>query len=367
MCKLKISEKLARGIEYLGEYKSEQGFFNAVKEIEGNTQRIDFNLGKAEFVGIDSPVEDEKMADIYDAGGFAVKLDGHTYKLSAKAESDMALRLGITGPTLSVLPKDSLAKILSICKSQFTKEDDKAMMVQIGDKVYAVLSDGYKVILADEVYRSAAKPIHRMGGEFVSGYLTVDNFFAEYKLNNPEIVNSYKQKCGTDFNALPVVTVETSNTGLSSVSITPKFLINGNRVITVGKSIDAAHKGETTIEKVKENCEQIFAIFQEAISGLAKLKTVRIQHPMMCFKNIAKRCQMPKGYSMMAAADFEGELLEGEEVTAFDIYVGLTEAIFHASNDGRSKVYVNNLTEICARALTLDFTRYDLPYAEWDK
>lgn len=364
MCKLKVSEKLSRNMEYLGNYKSEQGFFNAVKELEENTHRLEFNLGETEFIGLDNPPENEQMEEIYSAGGFAVKVDGNTYKLSAKAESDMALRLGITGPTLAALPKSKLAKILGICKTQFTKE--KGLLVQVGEKVYAVLSDGYKVIPADEVYRAAARPIHKMGGVFVGGYLTVDNFFAEYQLQNPEIINAYKQKLGTDFSAVPVVSVETSNTGLSSVSITPRFM-KGNQSFIIGHSIDAAHKGSVSIETVKENCSQIFAIFQEAINGLAKLKNVKIQYPVQCFKNIARRCQMSKPFSLMALADFEGEILEGDEVTAFDIYVGLTEAIFHASNSGKPKNFVDNLTEQCARALTLDFAKYDTPYSEWDK
>ena len=283
----------------------------------------------------------------------------------------MCERLGISGPTLAKFSKSELAQILKFCSEKFTDEDS-ATLVKIGDRAAAVLSDHYKVVKADEIYKETSRAIKKLGGEFLGGYLTVDDFLVAYTLKNQGISKVYQEKLEDDDffkDAVPVVQVATSNTGFSSVSIIPQFKVK-NRLITIGRSMKEAHKGNTDIDKVKENLNQIFSIFKEAIEGLEKLKNVEIDNPEFCFKNVAKRVLLPKKYTMLAAADFEGtvEYLNdiGKSVTAYDIYVGLTETIFHAENDGRPKEFINNLTELVSRSLFVDYKRYDTPYSDWD-
>lgn len=343
--------------------KTEDDFLNEVKEVEFNTSYIPVEIASLNFVGggdtnVLNLEENEKS-------GFFVNCNsGNKLSLACRPYSVKTFcdRLGISGPLLSKISNEKLAELLNFCKQEYPV-NESIQIVKLGeDCCLAALSDGYKVLAADEVFTKAFVEIKKLGGEFSSGYIDADIFHASFILKNEQLKEIYAEKFEEFSNGMPMLDIETSNTGLSSVSIIPKFKFKDFELI-VGKPLKVLHKGNSDMTAVDEAIGQIFPIFKSSIDGLARLKKVRIENPLFCFKNIAKRVLLPKKYSMLAAENFENFL--GNEVNAFDVYWGLTEVLFYAKNDERPQVFLNMLEEQIARALYLDYSKYDVPYSEW--
>lgn len=360
----KIINELIAGRELC--LKDENDFLNAVKDVSANTYFVPVEMRALEFQGIgdESALTSETGFDC----GFSVIRSGEygdktSYSCRPYAVKTLCDRLGISGSVLSKFDNEKLARLLKSCAVEYS-DGEQVQIAKIQDKCIAVLSGNYKVLPADTVFEEAVRAIRDLGGAYATGYVSLDLFYASYCLNNKELVNAYRDKFDEFTEAVPIVTIETSNTGLSSVSFTPKFKIK-NLEIIVGKPLRALHKGDSDIAIVKENSKQIFAIFKAAIEGLDKLKKIQIEHPITCFKNVARRVLLPKKYSMMAAENFENFVEDGEKITAYDLYLALAEVMFYAESDDRPKTFITNLQEQVSRALYVDFGKYDIPTSEW--
>lgn len=341
---------------------NEDEFLKNVREVENNTSYITVEIPKLRFVG--EGEENILNFEEYDINSKNFRVETNAFSLSCRpyAVKTICDRLGVSGPVLSRFSNQKLAKILNFCKKEYSKEEC-IQIVKLGeDSCLAALSDGYKVLEADEVFTKAFAEIKKLGGEFSFGYIDADIFHASFILKNEQLKEIYAEKFEEFSNGVPMLDIETSNTGLSSVSIIPKFKFKDFELI-VGKPLKVLHKGNSDMAAVNEAIGQIFPIFKSSIDGLSRLKKVRIENPLFCFKNIAKRVLLPKKYSMLAAENFENFL--DDDVNAFDVYWGLTEVLFYAKNDERPQVFLNMLEEQIARALYLDYSKYDVPYAEW--
>ena len=367
MCKLTVKAKIERGDYDFGTYISEPGFLSAVKEVENSTERKVIGIKNLYFVGNDDKENILNAVPTDIDAGFALAADesglydeSDLIQCRPYAVKTLCDRLGISGSVLLKFANTELVDILKKCTEKF--EDDKVTIVKVGPRAAAVLSGNYKVIPADEVLVSASKKLKKFGGSFKSGYITIDGLSADYIIDNPDISKAYSEFANLK-GAIPSVTVSTSNTGLGAAEIVPKFAFK-NRDVIIGAPLKTLHKGSGDIDKVTENFEQIFALFQQSAKNLKKLKGVKIDHPVECFKNVAKRVLLPKKYSLMAADDFEGFV--DEDTTAYDIYFGLAEILFYAESDDKPKSYIGMLQEQIARALFLDYSRYDTPTADWN-
>lgn len=343
--------------------KTEDEFLDKVKEVEANTSYIPAEIASLNFIG-DGDTNVLELEENEKSNFFVNCNSGNELSLTCRPYSVKTFcdRLGISGPLLSKISNVKLAELLNFCKQEYPA-NEIIQVVKLGDNCcLAALSDGYKVLEADEVFVKAFTEIKKLGGKYSSGYIDADIFHASYILRNKQLQEIYAEKFEEFSNGTPMLDIETSNTGLSSVSIIPKFKFKDFELI-VGKPLKVLHKGNSDMAAVDEAIGQIFPIFKSSIDGLTRLKKVRIENPLCCFKNIAKRVLLPKKYSMLAAENFETFL--SDEVNAFDIYWGLTEVLFYAKNDERPQVFLNMLEEQVARALYLDYPKYDVPYSEW--
>lgn len=343
--------------------KDETEFLNTIKEIENNTSYSEVLVKDMYFKG-NSKVENTLLSDENDCSAISLYLQGDKkYDCRPYAIKTACDRLGISGPVLNRFNNGKLAGVLNICKEEYPTE--KILMVKMGNNLcLAMLSDGYKILSAEQVFTKASEEAMKLGGSYNSGYITADIFSATYSIHNQKLESIYKDKFEELENSTPMITVETSNTGLSSVSVFPKFKIK-NREIMIGKPLRTLHKGKSDLNTVKENFNQIYPMFKEAIEGLERLKKIRIENPLFCLKNIAKRVLIPKKYALMAAEDFENFIGFDNTITAYDVYFALSEVLFYAENDNKPKSTINNLQEQVARALYIDFAKYDVPYSDW--
>lgn len=344
-------------------FTSEEKYLKGVKTVENNTDFISKEISSLKFLGDKEKNNILKNESEAFESSFKICTEDGMYTCRPYSAKSLCERIGISGSVLSKLDNEQLSKLLRSCVRVYGSEEE-IIIAKIGDKCIAVLSDGYKILPASDLFKDATPEIEKLGGKFVSGFIGLDIFESDYILKNKALEDLYSEKFDELTDAVPMVSVSTSNTGLSAVTITPKFKIKGVDII-IGKSLKILHKGSSNPDTIKENIGQIFSMFKAASEELSKLKKVKIENPLSCFKNVAKRVLLPKKYALMAAEDFENFIDDGEEITAYDIYFGLSEVIFHAENDERPKLFINNLQELVSRALFIDFSKYDTPNSEW--
>lgn len=367
--KISVNQKIAEGRNYFGTYKSDAGFFNCIKSIEEATNRIDCPINELKIIDIDSSncrnIPENIFYTAKNSSGFVLKFNDQYFALRNESIANLVNRAIPGNASLQHLSKSSIQKVLNICLKEI-KEDKGAKIIQLGDYAISVLSDDYRPIDAHQVFKAANKKIKKIGGEFSSGEASIDYFSCKWIINNDELVSEYKKSFdGRDWNVKPILSVTTSNTGFSAVNITPKFQ-NSHCEFIIGKPLSVAHKGEGSVENVSEKLENIYAIFQKSIADLNKLKDIIIAYPINTFKNVAKAIGLQKKYALLALQDFESFIDDEPIITAHDIYMGLTEAIYYGSKDTRNKRSNDDMQEIVARAITVDWSKYDLPVSDWN-
>lgn len=333
-------------------------FLSTVKNFEKETHHDTIPVKKLVLWGDENTYTlDEQENTINKTAGFRIN-----YKpCRPYAVRTMCDKLGISGSVLSKFNDKKLAKILKQCIIEFSSKDS-VQVVSFENVVLSVLSENYKYLSAVEIFEKIAEEVNNLGGNFKKGYVDLDSFNAFYELKNNKIKMAYSEILPELSDAVPVLSVSTSNTGLSSVSIVPMFALK-NAVFAIGRPLKVFHKGDASIDVVAENINQIYAMFKEAVDGLSRLKKIKIENPADCFKNVAKRVLLPKRYVVPALESFEC-CIPDENVTAYDIYLGLTDVILYAQLDNRPAGFINTLREQIARALYVDFQKYDVPYSD---
>lgn len=344
-------------------FSNEKEFLAEVQGIEKRTNREDMAIRSVKF-----GKENDNVAHPFDDNGeFVIKITKNKEKqlipCRGYAVNTLAQRLGIQGPVLDRMNGKELTDIFKRCAKKFRPEE-KMKVIELDGKILAVLSDGYKVIPADTIYDMAKSEVDRIGSTFLEGYVTDDIFAATYRIDNKEVKAAYDDFDELTGDAVPMVAIATSNTGFSSVSITPMFRMRGRDII-IGKALNACHKGSSDEKVIEENLAQIFPLFKEAAETLARLQKVTIEHPEKCILNVADRVHLPRKWVKMAAEELEHLIGWNQTVTAYDIYLALTEVMFHAQNAGSTKAIIDALREQVARVLFVDFKKYDVPYSNY--
>lgn len=342
-------------------YFTKEDFLKEVKEIEARTNRDDMPIRSVKFG------ENVSEFPFDDGAGFTIKvnINGERAYIPCRgyAVRTLCQRLGIEGPVLDRMNGKELTEILKKCAKKFRPEE-QMKVVELDGTVLAVLSSGYKVMPADEIYRMAEDEVSKLGSKYLEGFVTDDIFSATYQITNPEIRRAYDGFGELSGDAVPMVRITTSNTGFSSVSVIPMFRLRGRDII-IGRSLNACHKGNSDEKTIEENLAQIFPLFKEAAEGLERLQKVVIEFPEKCILNVADRVHLPRKYVKLAAEELEHMISWNQSVTAYDIYFALTEVMFHAQNAGAPKTALDNLREQVARVLFVDFKKYDVPYSKF--
>lgn len=364
--KISVNKKIEEGRMDYGTYKSDIGFFNCINTIEESTERIDCPICDLRIINADNcqGVPENILAASKKSNGFVLKYNNQYFALRPESVNNLINRAIPGNASLQHLSKDSMQKVINICLKEMMSNKG-AKIIKLGDYAISVLSDEYKPINAYEVFKESNKKIRKVGGVFESGVASIDYFIGKWIIQNEELISEYKKNfTDHDWNVTPVLSVSTSNTGFSAVNIIPKFK-NSHCEFIIGKPLSVAHKGDGNIDTVTEKLENIYSIFEKSISDLNKLKDIVISYPVNTFKNVAKAIGLQKKYAFLALQDFESFIDNESEISAHDIYMGLTEAIYYGSKDSRNKRTNENMQEIVARAITVNWSKYDLPVSDW--
>jgi len=335
-------------------------FICAVSEIEKNTSWIKTKTSGLNVCSLPEKKESSTSDSIY----LNLNTD-EDVKIRKIALPSLYARAKISGAALSKISKADLAYILTCCLKT-VPEDEEAQAVIVGNKISAVHSERYVRMDSTAIFQMADKTIKSLfpNAAFVAGGLNHEKSRAKYEINDTRLINAYHDSISIADRAIkPEVYVNTSNVGLSGADIYPCFR-NGNVSFIIGNPLCVKHNGNASLEKFQENANMLYSLFQKCIKNFIRMKSIQIHYPANCFLNVAKRIGIPKKLAIKAFDDFKA-LVCSPFSNAHDVYIGLTQTLAYAKADGKTSGEISTLRENIARALTINWTDYDLPTIGW--
>lgn len=343
-------------------FKNVEEFLEETKNIETATRR---NLHKARALQIKGikKLTAEQLVKNYNMSmdlaeeakrhcSYIVKIGTRWFPLSSLSKASLQERAGVAGQALDKLRPEQYSRVLNTC---LKTTSEKSTIVFYNDVVLAFLSQNYKILKIDEIYSAVDDKIKSLNGKFVSGETDIETVSALYKLPLA-VTQGYKHIIPDT--AVPVVSVRTSNIGLSGANIFPLFEYK-NSYVQIGDPLLLQHKGNATIDLFKENIDQIYALYQKSLKAINDLKSIRIDNPLDCLINVAQQIKIPKKYLSSLLVDFQVSMKEVVATTAYDVYNALLEAIFYAKEDGKNDKQISNLRENLARVIKFNWKSYD--------
>lgn len=339
-------------------YSEYDKFISDLKKVEELTERVPVSLKKLDVNIIKKDVEGDLQLNI-PGSVFEnnITINNGEYVLRDDAIRSLCDRAKISGQSLTKISRSVLVSFLKECFKVVKDED--GLIIKIGDKVSAILSDGYKVLEVNDVFESANETFKTsLDAVFLSAIISKEIFDAvwEIKKFKSEILSCYSTSLFSSKNTKPIIEVMTSNTGFSGANIYPK-LKRGSLKFPIGKPLVLEHKGESSLKKFKENLELVYSLYKKSLKNFEDLKKIRIIHYKDCFKSVAKKIGLPKKYTALALEDFLDEVDGQNSVSAFDIYLGMTEILAYAQSYSKSNTLY--LEELLSRALFINWEDYD--------
>lgn len=164
--------------------------------------------------------------------------------------------------------------------------------------------------------------------------------------------------------AMPVVRFNTSDTATSSATVRPMFML-GKSFVQLVDDISVAHTrrvsanskdGVSLFEQKLD--EELYARMFEAVENLTALTEIEIQHPTNVIVGICNKFRIAKKYGNSALEQTWVTELNGESVSAHDVFLLLNQAISEAKD---STVVFDLGEKLCALANPkFDWAAYDV-------
>ncbi len=297
--------------------------------------------------------------------GLILKLDDTPYLVRDCAVKSILARAKINGNALTKVDTSTLAKILNYCmnvangNALFRFSEEKISAVHSANESdYSILNLPELFSRTNDYLQFTYNNCNFMDAAFshslTSALWSVDD--KSLKEIYDDLLNTHKVEHGE---IVPAVRLTTSDIGISSATLFPILLMGDRKIPTVvGDLIKLEHKNGATIDDFEFNLSLLYSTFQAAISNIADLLNIKIKNPVNCMIGVIKKIGLPKKYSLEAVENFK-ELHDESEVTAYDIYLGISEVIFIMQCAKCSPTQIINTEEMIARALSIRWKDYD--------
>jgi len=355
-----------------------EGFIKAVNDYESNvswrereTKALTFEAiphfpltfeQDAANLGISDMEAFEDTAN--DTGFGLVVNDGYeNHLLRAGAFRSICDRLHISGSTLSKLDRKDLATVFSIC-AKVVK--GKSLIRHDGHKVCAIQgadSGEYAILHSPTIFESVNRILDTdyNGSTFVTGSLTHDFLLGKWDMSAYSGVLLQKAaSCGLNTGGFtPSLLVGTSDTGYSSVVITPVLQRHGNGIVPILGGIKVKHKNRANMQKVEEAVNMVLTSFDENVASLAELSNIKIENGRNAILAIGKHIALPRK-AVYEAAEVFAALNPSDYTTAFEVYLSLCEAASLANAADNSPLKVCRINDNLGKALKCRWRDYDI-------
>lgn len=290
------------------------------------------------------------------------------YPVRRCAIASILSRARISGNALSKVKKAELAQILNYCvnvaggKSLLRVADEKVSAMHGGDESeYAVLS-------MPELFHLVTEALSRdfTGYRFVGGHFDHSMATAVWSFeDNDDLTGIYRDaldKHGIASETMtPAVRFTTSDTGTSGANLYPMLLSGAcKHSIMLGSPLKLEHKHGATLDKFQELLDMLYTQYQTAIEQVTKLLDIDVSYPRQAMLRVMKKIGIPKKLAFQTLDLFLGQ--HGEEAcTAYEVYLGICEAVFLQESGGATGSRIAQMEENISRALKVRWGEYDYP------
>lgn len=316
----------------------------------------------------DSTVSQEAISDTADNLGLAIKVGGRYFPVRDTAYKSLLDRARINGTALPKLSREKLAEVLNSC---LAIHRDSALLLIRDEKVSAAHSGDtkdYSVLEIDQLLTELQKKMDERfpGNEFDMGYTDHAITSAAWKLpdQREDLLQTYAKlleetgKKSMADKLVPGIRFSTSDTGFASAKVSA-LLLGLQIPIHIGGMVATEHRRQATVSDFTESLDMLFAQFGDSIAKLSGLLDVHLDYPVNAMTAVCKKLSMPKKAALEAIAMYEAA--NGDDpATAHDVFMAMQEIPFNLKIGGAPMSKLLLLQENMARALTLNWSDYDL-------
>lgn len=207
------------------------------------------------------------------------------------------------------------------------------------------------------------------GNEFDAGYSDHAVTSAAWSLpdQKEDLIGTYTKvladrgKTAMASRLTPGIRFITSDTGIASAKVSA-LLLGGQHPIHIGSCVSVDHRHKSTVADFDLALDQLFAQFGESLAKLQHLLEVDLEYPVNAMTRVCKKLSMPKKAAVEAIAMYE-MTYGGGPATAHDVFLAMQEIPFIMKTSGAPESKLLTLEENMARALTLNWSDYDLAKA----
>lgn len=322
-------------------------------------------------IGFAVGVGEEAISDTTEHLGLALKVRGELYPVRETAYKTLLDRAKIGGSILPKLNRETLAGVLNEC---LQLSDTDALVLIRDEKVAAVHSGDetdYSVLEIDSLLKKLTEKLDMRfpGSEFEHGYADHSIASGLWKLSGQrealigtyiKTLSEYNDKAKLD-KIVPGVRFITSDTGVAAAKVSA-LLLGGAYPIHIGSCIAVDHRHGTSIKDFDKALDQLFAQFGDSIKRLERLLEIYLNYPVNAMTRICKKLALPKKAALEAIDMFE-KTYGGGVATAHDVFMAMQEILYTLKCEGTPQSKMLAVEENMARALTLDWTSFDLAKA----
>lgn len=310
------------------------------------------------------------MQDTYKNTGLVIKSEGGYIPVRTSAIKTILERVKVNGTSLSKLDKPTLAAFLNACAKV---AGGNALVREVASKVSAIHGGDtrdYKILSMDDVFNTAQKELTEKFPDlkYIGGYFDHNVAWSRWRLtsigDDSERLRKYrhallKLRIQSD-EFVPIVSVETSDTGCSGANIKMLMEIPGYpEKLRFCDPIKLQHRDKSTIEEFQKNMRGVYAQIEDAFQNIAALAGVTLRHPSNALHGIMKKIKIPKTYGAEVFENSKHYLAPG--ATAYECYALLGDVLIMVKEKAKTMSTVVEYEERIARAVTLDWTEYDVP------
>jgi len=317
-------------------------------------------------------VSEEAIRDTAQNLGLAIKLNGSYYPVRDTAYKGLLDRAKINGSSLPKLSRKQLAGILNSCLQLYPKSS--TLVLVRGEKISATHSGDecdYSILGIHELLETLTEKLGNRfpGYQFESGYTDHSLTSVAWSLpaQQEDLLGSYKKlldargKSALVSTLMPGIQFITSDTGIASAKVSA-ILVGDHYPIYIGGMLAVEHRWKKTIADFGQALDQLFAQFGDALGKLERLEQMDVAYPANKMTRVCKKLAMPKKEALNAIAMFE-MTYGGGAATAHDVFMAMQEIPFLLKAQGHPEAKLILLGENMARALALDWSKYDLAKA----
>ena len=317
-------------------------------------------------------VSEDAIRDTAENLGLAIKLDGAYYPVRSTAYKGLLDRAKISGSSLPKLERKQLAGVLNSCLKLYPKSSTLVLIRE--EKISATHSgdeSDYSVLEINRLLMSLMLKLDERfpDNQFEGGYSDHAITSAAWSLpaQREDLLDSYEKllaargKTAMVSRLMPGIQFSTSDVGVASAKVSA-LLVGDQHPIYIGSMVAVEHRWQKTVSDFEKELDQLFAQFRDALAMLERLERVDLEYPVNAMTRVCKKLSMPKKEAINAIAMFE-IAYGGGSATAHDVFMAMQEIPFLLKSQGCPESKLLALGENMARALTLDWSKFDLAKA----